>query len=37
MAEAINFFRTIMLNFIWIEVNLENYKLLRNFNYGKNV
>ena len=36
MAEEIHFFRTIMLNFIWIEINLENYKLLRSLNYGKN-
>ena len=26
-----------MLNFILIEVNLENYKLIRSFDYGKNV
>ena len=36
MAEVIYFFRNMIMNFIWIEVNLKNYKILEDFSYGEN-
>ena len=36
MAEVIYLFRNMIMNFIWIEVNLKNYKILEDFSYGEN-
>ena len=36
MAEVIYLFRNMIMDFIWIEVNLKNYKILDDFSYGEN-